>query len=111
MTARQWLVWREWMKNDWNDPNRSDWYVMELTAAVKRIFADKPMNVTTESQKQTFTWKTVDADGTIHTEEPQQSSTTKQTEDERNEERDRRNKQYLLGMLGVRLDEDGNQIA
>lgn len=29
-THRQWLVWREWLRRQWNDPSRTDYYLMQL---------------------------------------------------------------------------------
>lgn len=32
LTHRQFLVWQVWLRNQWNQPSRSDFYTMQLTA-------------------------------------------------------------------------------
>jgi hypothetical protein len=32
MTARQFAAWREWLAAEWDEPGRTDWYLMQLAA-------------------------------------------------------------------------------
>lgn len=36
-SERQMLAWHEWIKEDYNRPSRSDYYVIQLTVAVKEL--------------------------------------------------------------------------
>lgn len=43
-TNRQHLVWLEWFKLQWNNPSKTDHYLMQITAEVARQWAKHPQN-------------------------------------------------------------------
>lgn len=43
-TNRQHLVWVEWLKMQWNAPNRTDHYLMQVAAEVARQWAKHPQS-------------------------------------------------------------------
>lgn len=45
VSHREFLGWVAWMNNQWNSPSRSDWYLMELMAVVRRLMHDNPASV------------------------------------------------------------------
>lgn len=45
LTHKQYITWVAWLDHEWNRPNRSDHYIMELRCDVQRIFAKNPRNV------------------------------------------------------------------
>jgi hypothetical protein len=45
MTHRQFLAWRAWLQLELNRPSRSDQYIMQLTAEVRRILHKHPNRV------------------------------------------------------------------
>lgn len=54
MTHRQYLAWNAWLDDQWNKPDRSDNYLMALTAEVRRVLHRKPKSVKTEHFKLKF---------------------------------------------------------
>ena len=34
MTHRQYVAWQGWLKTQWNEPSRQDWYAMRIASAV-----------------------------------------------------------------------------
>jgi len=41
VTWRQFEVWQAWLDMQWNEPSRSDWYLMRVAANVLRAAGDK----------------------------------------------------------------------
>lgn len=44
-TWRQYLTWHEYLRQQWNEPDRHDWYTMQLTSIVRSLFAQSPYQV------------------------------------------------------------------
>lgn len=36
MTHREYLTWLEWLDQQWDEPSRSDYYLMQIAAEVRR---------------------------------------------------------------------------
>lgn len=34
LSHREFLLWKQWLQNKWNEPSRTDYYLMQLTKAV-----------------------------------------------------------------------------
>lgn len=45
ITHREFRTWREWKKDQWNNPNRSDYYIMQLTGYVANIMGKRSWNI------------------------------------------------------------------
>lgn len=45
MTNRQYLTWQRWLDQQLNRPDRSDYYLMQLTALVSNLFSKSPSQV------------------------------------------------------------------
>lgn len=56
-TWRQLETWRMWLKAQWNEPSRTDHYLMQLTAEIRRGNAKDPAKVQDEHFKIKFTEK------------------------------------------------------
>jgi len=54
LTHRQYRVWAEWDKLQWNEPSRTDHYLMAVAAEVRRGNVKHPRNVKTEHFELTF---------------------------------------------------------
>lgn len=37
LTHREFLTWGEWFKQQWNEPNRSDHYLMQIACEIVRV--------------------------------------------------------------------------
>lgn len=59
MTNRQYLVWIEWLKGDWNNPSRSDHYQMQTACEVRRVLSSEPNKIQSEQFKIPFVFKEV----------------------------------------------------
>lgn len=42
MTHRQWLGWQAWLRDQWNQPDRHDHYLMSIAWEVRNVLASKP---------------------------------------------------------------------
>jgi hypothetical protein len=51
MTYRQFKVWQAWLREEWNTPTRSDYYLMEIACEVRRVLSSKPGNIKVEHFK------------------------------------------------------------
>ena len=40
-TGREYLVWNQWLDNQWNEPSRSDKYIMSLSLQVANVLSKK----------------------------------------------------------------------
>lgn len=45
MTYLQMLVWLEWLKSEWNEPDRTDHYLMQIAAYVKASSTGKSVDL------------------------------------------------------------------
>jgi hypothetical protein len=45
MTHRQFLAWQEWLLEDWNRPDKTDHYLMEVACEVRRVLSGNPRNI------------------------------------------------------------------
>ena len=55
VTHRQYLVMVQWLKDQWDKPSRSDWYLMQVAQKVLMLLTKKELPV--GSQKLTFEFK------------------------------------------------------
>lgn len=53
MTHREFRTWREWLDNQWNVPDRHDFYIMRLIAEVNAILS-KQRTIDANKFKLTF---------------------------------------------------------
>lgn len=53
-THRQMLGWKEWIKNQDNNPSRTDYYIMRIGVEIARILARDPDSITLENFKINF---------------------------------------------------------
>ena len=56
MSHREYLTWQAWLRKEWNRPSRTDYYLMQLSADVRNLFAKKPVEV--EERKISWTYGT-----------------------------------------------------
>lgn len=42
LSHREYLTWLAWTQDEWNQPNRTDYYLMQLTMVLKQKFARNP---------------------------------------------------------------------
>jgi hypothetical protein len=49
-------VWAAWFEEEWNRPDRTDHYLMELMCQVRLLFAKRGANIQPEHFKLTFTF-------------------------------------------------------
>ena len=45
LTHRQFLTYHEWLKDQWDRPSRTDYYLMQLTAIVKSAASGKSVTL------------------------------------------------------------------
>jgi len=53
---RQYLLWMEWLDQQWNKPTRTDWYLIQLTAELRRGFT-RAKNILLDPWKINFSRK------------------------------------------------------
>lgn len=53
LTHRQFLTWEAWLRNEWNRPNRTDHYLMQLTAVVSNLVSQQQSDLS----KYKIKWK------------------------------------------------------
>lgn len=41
-THRQYQGWLAWLAQQWNEPDRHDWYAMQIACEVRRVLSQKP---------------------------------------------------------------------
>ena len=56
-TYREYLVWMAWLSLQWNEPDRSDHYLMQIAQTVRQILRKNPNKVTLQQQKIPFVSK------------------------------------------------------
>jgi ribosomal protein S19E (S16A) len=44
-TERELKTWLAWLDMQWNTPERSDWYLMQVACEVKRVLMKNPQSV------------------------------------------------------------------
>jgi hypothetical protein len=54
VTHRQYCVWQYWLASEWNQPDRSDHYLMQIAFAILRVNAKHPSKVRMQDQKIEF---------------------------------------------------------
>ena len=42
MTHRQFQAWTAWLRMQWNEPDRGDWYAMQVAAEVRAVLGKRP---------------------------------------------------------------------
>ncbi len=61
MTHRQYVAWQEWLQQQWNEPTRSDHYLMQIAAETRRVNlakAEDQKSVAIEMYEIDFKFKT-----------------------------------------------------
>lgn len=53
-TEREMRVTLAWLEMQWDKPSRTDWYLMQIAAEVRRGLVKKPSSVKTENMKIKF---------------------------------------------------------
>lgn len=48
ITHREFLGWLYWLESQWNEPSRSDYYLMQVAAEVRRVLRKNPSKIKTE---------------------------------------------------------------
>ncbi len=56
-TNRQYNVWMEWLRQQWNNPSRSDNYLMQIAVEVKRVLSKTPNKIKHDQFEIPFTFK------------------------------------------------------
>lgn len=64
MTYRQYLVWKAWLKEEWNNPSRSDYYAMSTALRIVQKFNKEASSVKLDDLKIPFGFKTVSLEPT-----------------------------------------------
>lgn len=44
-THREYLAWMDWLNEEWERPSRSDNYLMQIAAEVRRVLSKKPNSI------------------------------------------------------------------
>lgn len=50
-------MWIEWLKSEWNNPSRTDSYLMQLAAETRRSMSSNPGSIKMDQFKIEFTFK------------------------------------------------------
>lgn len=45
MTHREFLTWQAWIDRQWNRPDRTDFYLMQVACEVRRVLSRKPAGI------------------------------------------------------------------
>jgi hypothetical protein len=53
-TEREMKITLAWLEMQWDHPNRTDWYLMQIAAEVRKGLVKRPNNVKTENLKIKF---------------------------------------------------------
>jgi hypothetical protein len=53
-THRQYLSWMHWLNEEWDNPSRTDLYLMQVACEVRRVLARHPNKVTMSDFKLKF---------------------------------------------------------
>lgn len=69
MTHRQCLAWTYWLRDEWDRPSRSDWYVMQLNTSLARMFAKNPSSIEVKHFKLEFKDESTEHTGPMSEEE------------------------------------------
>lgn len=59
MPQRRFLVWQQWMKRQWDKPDRTDHYLMRIAAETRRSYVEKPNGVDDNNFKISFKFEEV----------------------------------------------------
>jgi hypothetical protein len=54
LSHREFLTWREHLKEDWEHPNKTEFYLMQLAAVISKMFAAKNQKVDLNKFKLSF---------------------------------------------------------
>lgn len=54
-THREYKAWQVWLDNQWNDPNLTHYYLMQIAAEVRRVLSKKPRDILLSHFKLLFT--------------------------------------------------------
>lgn len=54
ISHRQFCTWIVWLDEQMNEPDRHDWYLMQVATEVKRVLAKDPNKIPMESAKLKF---------------------------------------------------------
>lgn len=54
LTHRQFLAWQEWLNLQWNEPDRTDHYLMQVSYDIRRVNAKNPSRVKYKDTRITF---------------------------------------------------------
>lgn len=41
-THREYRTWSRWLELEWDKPSRSDWFLMQIAAEIRRVLSKKP---------------------------------------------------------------------
>ena len=53
-THREFVVWMRWLDEEWNRPEPSDYYLMQIAAEIRRVLSKKPRHIKMEDFKLEF---------------------------------------------------------
>ena len=54
ITHREYLTWQKWEAQQWNEPSRSDHYLMRVAQRVQQVLAKEPNKITLDHQRVPF---------------------------------------------------------
>lgn len=54
ITHREILKWESWFSTEWNEPTKSDQYLMQIAAEVRRVLAKNPSKIKNDHLKIKF---------------------------------------------------------
>ena len=57
VSNREFLSWQEWWKDQWNEPDRHDWYLMQIASTLVKLKSKNPEEIKTSWYKMPFTFK------------------------------------------------------
>lgn len=55
-THREYRTWTAWLQKQWNEPDRSDYYLMQIAREIRYVLSKKKMPKTLEMFKLPFGW-------------------------------------------------------
>ena len=51
---RQYLLWMLYLREEWNQPTRADYYVMQICVEIRRLFSKNPGSIVMKAFKIVF---------------------------------------------------------
>lgn len=57
MSHREYLTRLAWIEENWNDPDRSDYYLMQIAQEIRKVMSKKPKNIKLDHLKIKFGMK------------------------------------------------------